>query len=54
MIITDLPELLGLMEENVRLNELDNCKAAALTWGDNPAPFNPPFDIILLADVVRP
>lgn len=42
------------MEENIRLNELDNCKAAALTWGDNPAPFNPPFDIILLADVVRP
>lgn len=53
VVVTDLPELVGIMEENVRLNDLPNCRAAALTWGDDPAPFNPPFDIILLADVVR-
>lgn len=54
VVITDLPQLVGLMEENIKMNSLDNCKAAALTWGDDPAPFNPPFDVILIADVVRP
>ena len=52
VIITDLPQLVGLMEENIRMNEVTNCRAMALTWGDDPAPFNPPFDVILIADVV--
>lgn len=53
VITTDLPQLVDLIQANIDMNNLTNCRAAALTWGDDPAPFNPPFDVILIADVVR-
>lgn len=52
VITTDLPQLVDLIQANIDMNNLTNCRAAALTWGDDPAPFNPPFDVILIADVV--
>ena len=43
-----------LMEENVKLNVLDNVKAAVLDWGKDPLPADTPSrpDVILLADCV--
>lgn len=54
VVVTDLPQLVGLINENIKLNNVQaNCRAEALTWGDDPAPFNPPYDVILISDVVR-
>lgn len=46
--------LLALMKENVKLNELDNVKAAVLDWGEDALPVGipPKQDILLLADCV--
>jgi predicted nicotinamide N-methyase len=54
VVVTDLGSLVELMDENIKMNGVQaNCVSKELFWGADPAPFNPPFDVILLSDVVR-
>jgi len=55
-ILTDLPHLVHLLEDNVSRNSLGisgcNVSVAPLPWGCDPKKLNPPFDLILASDVV--
>jgi hypothetical protein len=54
VIVTDLGSLVELMDENIKMNGVEkHCESKELFWGADPAPFKPPFDVILLSDVVR-
>eukprot|EP00002_Diphylleia_rotans_P001577 TRINITY_DN10874_c0_g1_i1.p1 TRINITY_DN10874_c0_g1~~TRINITY_DN10874_c0_g1_i1.p1 ORF type:complete len:351 (+),score=72.37 TRINITY_DN10874_c0_g1_i1:44-1096(+) len=54
-VITDLPDVMPLLEENVKENHVDNgssCQALAFEWGTDASQLGPAFDIILASDVV--
>lgn len=41
------------MNENIRLNGMESiCEARVLNWGENIDDFNPPYEVIILSDVV--
>eukprot|EP01112_Ceratiomyxa_fruticulosa_P022481 TRINITY_DN8232_c0_g1_i1.p2 TRINITY_DN8232_c0_g1~~TRINITY_DN8232_c0_g1_i1.p2 ORF type:complete len:204 (-),score=36.25 TRINITY_DN8232_c0_g1_i1:248-859(-) len=51
--ITDLPKLLPLLSHNARINGLEkNVHIETLSWGEDVSSFSPPFDVILLSDVI--
>ena len=49
--ITDLPQTTYLIEANIRLNHAPTATAVALRWGDPVSSFQPPLDVVLMADV---
>ncbi|KJE92899.1 hypothetical protein CAOG_03784 [Capsaspora owczarzaki ATCC 30864] len=54
-VITDLPQVIGFMEQNIALNpELNGgtCTAAGLAWGEPLPAVLPPFEYLLVADCV--
>lgn len=67
IVLTDLEEMVDLMEENVKLFN-ENCELSSmepaesttkidvipLDWRHDPSPVKPPFDLILGCDVVYP
>ncbi|GAB4820725.1 hypothetical protein N2152v2_007771 [Parachlorella kessleri] len=51
--LTDLPQLLPLIQQNIQLNSLqERAHAAALRWGEGVAHLQPPFDLVLASDVI--
>lgn len=53
MTVTDIEPLVGLMEENIRINNVNlTCKAAALPWGYSVGHLDTPFEVVLISDVV--
>jgi len=51
--LTDLPKLLPLLTHNAKINGLEkNVHIESLSWGDDVDNFSPPFDVILLSDVI--
>jgi predicted nicotinamide N-methyase len=56
IIMTDLADEMDLLERNVAENLTDEektrTKAVELFWGEDASHVNPPFDIVLGADVV--
>jgi len=46
-------QLIPLIERNIELNKINHrTKAIEFNWGDDTSSLDPPFDIILLSDVV--
>lgn len=41
------------MKENIQLNQMESvCEAKVLSWGEKVDNFNPPYEVIILSDVV--
>jgi len=54
-MVTDLPEFVSLMSDNISLNQgviSGSVTPRALTWGESVSSFLPPPLYILMADVV--
>jgi len=53
VLLTDREPLIPLITKNVQLNNLSHkVKVCALEWGEDVSSLNPPFDIVLMSDVV--
>ncbi|EQC40558.1 hypothetical protein SDRG_02446 [Saprolegnia diclina VS20] len=51
--LTDMDEVVPMLQYNLKLNALEAvASASALCWGTSPAHLSPPFDVVVMSDVV--